>query len=215
MLLSFEPILSILGIPQSSSKKDVIHQDFDNQNKRQQKVTRRRMLLIVGSGSVLILGGIHPRKIFAQTPKVLLSSKDILAIQALNARHFYALDGLSNLIPGDPGTNWAATFTPDGTFSIVRANGDVVIKATGTQELLRVYKTFPDVQTTRHWINDLIIEPNTQGAKGGCYIIAMNIKNDPAAVIRTGVYKDQIIKIGRNWKFKSRTLILDPNSPAG
>jgi hypothetical protein len=183
-----------------------------------QKLTRRRVLLLGSAGfSTLLLTSIFPSPILARTPKKFkgLSTTDILEIQDLSARYFYTLDGLDNLIPGDPATNWANTFTPNGTFSIFQTNGEVLLKATGFNDLIRTYKTFPDVQTTRHWINDLIIESDVGGAKSGCYIIAMNIKNNPATIVRTGIYQDRLVKIRDRWKFKSRSLILDPNSPAG
>lgn len=142
-----------------------------------------------------------------------LSAEDRLQLQELNARYFYALDGLHTLIPGDPAQNWANTFTADGTFSIVQANGEPIIQIQGTQALIDAFKSFPDIATTRHWINDLLIEPAEQGVKSGCYIIAMNIKDNPATVVRTGVYQDQVVNQSGQWKFQSRTLILDPCSP--
>jgi hypothetical protein len=192
---------------------------IQNRNDRgDRQVTRRKMLLVTGAAfSGLVLSGICAPQILARTSKraTTLSTTDILAIQDLSTHYFYAIDGLDNLIPGDPAANWANTFTRNGTFAIVDSNGQVLIKATGFDDLIRTYKTFPDVQTTRHWINDLVIEPDVGGAKSGCYIIAMNIKNNPATIIRTGIYQDRLVKVGKNWKFKSRTLILDPNSPAG
>ncbi|PSB03205.1 nuclear transport factor 2 family protein [Merismopedia glauca] len=184
----------------------------------QKKLTRRRILWLGGAGfSTLLLSSVYSSPILARTTKKsqILSTVDILAIQDLSTRYFYVLDGLDKLIVGDPATNWANTFTPDGTFSIVQTNGEVLLKATGFDDLIRTYKTFPDIQTTRHWINDLVIEPDVAGAKSGCYIIAMNIKNNPATIIRSGIYQDRLVKIRDRWKFKSRTLILDPNSPAG
>jgi hypothetical protein len=176
------------------------------------------MLLVTGAAlSGLVLSGIYAPQILARTSNnsKTLSTTDILAIQDLSTHYFYAIDGLDNLTPGDPAANWANTFTRNGTFSIVDSNGQILIKATGFDDLIRTYKTFPDVQTTRHWINDLVIEPDVGGAKSGCYIVAMNIKSNPATIVRTGIYQDQLVKVSKKWKFKSRTLILDPNSPAG
>ncbi len=179
-----------------------------------QKVTRRRMLLVASCGlSTLALSGLRPTQVLAKNP-ITLSPEDQIAIEDLNALHFYALDGLDELITGDPGTFWANTFTPNGTFSIVKES-NVLFKVTGFAQLVAAYKTFPDVETTRHWINDLIIKPDVGGAKAGCYIIAMDIKNNPATIIRSGIYKDRLVKVGSNWKFLSRTLTLDPNSPSG
>jgi hypothetical protein len=182
------------------------------------KLSRRQVIFATGAGlSAFLLSSLSSVPIFAQTakPTQKLSAQNILAIQDLNTRHFYALDGLDSLIPGDPAINWANTFTRNGTFTITRATGEVLMKATGSEELVRTYKTFINIATTRHWIDDLVIEPDGKGAKSGCYIIAMNIQNNPATIVRTGVYQDRLVMIDHHWKFKSRTLILDPNSPVG
>lgn len=180
-----------------------------------QKLTRRKMLLVASCRiSGLVLTGVPPPQVFAKTSNA-LSPADAIAIEDLNALPFYALDGLDELITGDPGIYWANTFTPNGTFSIVQEGKGVLLKVMGFAQLVAAYKTFPDIATTRHWINDLIIEPDIGGAKAGCYIIAVDIKSNPAKIIRSGLYKDRLVKVGNNWKFLSRTLLLDPNSPAG
>ncbi|WP_158266006.1 nuclear transport factor 2 family protein [Chroococcidiopsis sp. CCALA 051] len=189
-----------------------MHQEADYQSRRQQKITRRRMLLVTGAGlSALVLSSFNPLQLSAQTPKRALSSNDILAIQQLNSNYFYTLDALKE---GNNAAKWADTFTPDGIFSLTSADGTVIVQATGTQELINTYNAFPDVQTTRHWNNNLLIESDFGGAKGGCYVIAMNIQSIPATIVRTGLYEDRFVKFGENWKFQARTLILDPNVPA-
>lgn len=145
----------------------------------------------------------------------ILTTEDRLQLQELNARYFYALDGLHTLIQGDPAHNWADTFTADGSFSIVQANGELVIEIQGTQALTEAFQSFSDIATTRHWINDLLIEPGETGANSGCYIVAMNIGVNPATIVRSGIYQDRLKKVGVQWKFQSRKLILDPSSPVG
>ena len=143
-----------------------------------------------------------------------ISSADRLQISELYSRHFYSLDGLIAVVGGEANQNWADTFTADGEFSIVRANGDVLAQARGTAELVKTYATFPDDQTTRHWMNNLLLRPNEAGVRGGCYIIAIDIKDFPFRIIRSGLYEDQLAKVGAAWKFQTRKLILDPTSPA-
>jgi len=144
-----------------------------------------------------------------------LATADRLEISELYSRHFYSLDGLTAIVGGEADQNWADTFTADGEFSMVRADGDIVAKVRGTEELVKIYATFPDVQTTRHWMNNLVMRPNESGVRGGCFIIAMDIKAFPCRIIRSGLYEDQLVKVGAAWKFQTRKLILDPSSPAG
>lgn len=171
---------------------------------------RRGLLWKIGAGIASF--GLVKSVAQAQTT---LSTEDRLDIQELNSRYFYAIDGLDALIPGDPAQNWANTFTEDGSLSLVKFDGEILQSVQGRKALVDLYKTFPDIATTRHWFNDLLIESTETGVTSGCYIIAMNIKNNPATIIRSGVYQDQLVKLTQGWKFKSRKLILDASSPAG
>jgi hypothetical protein len=185
-------------------------------------LNRRGFLKIAAGTAPFALVGIAPAlaqeqevQLFPQEAQAAnlrpLRSSDIVDIQQLNSFYFFAIDAL---VEGDPAASWAATFTTTGTFSIVQ-NGQVLFQATGTQELISTYGTFPNVQTTRHWSNNLLIESSRGGAKSSCYVIAMDIGTLPATIIRSGIYRDELVKIRGNWKYQNRTLILDPNSPAG
>jgi len=143
-----------------------------------------------------------------------LTTDDRLEIQELTARHFYALDGLHRLLKGDPAIHWADTFTVDGTFALQNHLDEVLFSATGRTALIDAQRGFPDVDSTRHWIGDLLIEDHPEGARSGSYIIAMNISVNPAATIRTGIYDDLLVKVDGSWKFKSKILILDEMSPS-
>ena len=157
---------------------------------------------------------INPRDGTSVTPAD-ISPADQLKITELYSRHFYSLDGLTAIVGGEADQNWADTFTPDGEFSLARANGDIVAKVRGREELVKIYATFLDIQTTRHWMNNLVMHPNEFGVRGGCYIIAMDIKTFPCRFVRSGHYEDQLVKVSAAWRFKTRKLILDPSSPAG
>jgi hypothetical protein len=144
-----------------------------------------------------------------------ISPADRLEIIELYSRHFHSLDGLTAIVGGEADQNWADTFTPDGEFSLARANGDIVAKIRGREELVKIYATFSDIQTTRHWMNNLVMRPNELGVRGGCYIIAIDIKTFPCRIVRSGLYEDQLVKVSAAWRFQTRKLILDPGSPAG
>jgi hypothetical protein len=140
-----------------------------------------------------------------------LLAEDMLAIEQLNARYYHALDGL---LGADSDVKWANTFTANGTFLTLDADGSVIYDVTGTRALVEVYSTFPDVATTQHWTNNLLIEPDDSGARASSYIMAIDIANSPSSIVRTGLYTDHLVRVGHEWRFQSRTLTLDPNSPS-
>jgi hypothetical protein len=140
-----------------------------------------------------------------------LSSADRLEIAELYSRHFYSLDGLTAMFGGQADRNWADTFTADGEFAMVRANGDTLATTRGTAELVKQYATFH--HPTRHWMNHLLIRADESGIRGGCYILALDIQDMPYRIYRTGLYEDQLVQVDAAWKFQSRRLILDPGSP--
>ena len=183
----------------------------DSQDEREQhsSVTRRHMLWGLGLGLTAIGLASGCTSDAAEGSEAAVGSQELLAIQQLNARYFYAIDGL---LGPDSAAMWAATFTADGTFLLLSATGEVILQATGTEELISIYEDFPDIATTRHWINNLLLEATATGATGGCYIIAMDIQSSPASIARTGLYDDQLVKVNGQWRFQSRTLTLDASS---
>jgi hypothetical protein len=183
----------------------------DSQDERAQhsRVTRRHMLWGLGLGLTAMGLASGCTSDAAEGNGTSLGAPEVSAIQQLNARYFYAIDGL---LGPDSAAMWAATFTDDGTFVLLNATGEVVLQATGTAELISIYAEFPDIATTRHWINNLLLEASATGATGGCYIIAMDIQSSPASITRTGLYDDQLVKVNGQWRFQSRTLTLDASS---
>jgi hypothetical protein len=141
-----------------------------------------------------------------------LSAEDIVSIGQLNAEYAVALDGLVS----DSVARLANTFTTDGTFSIVSSSGEPIVpEVQGTASLIGLFSRATDVATTRHWYNNLLIEPDGDGARMTCYIIAVKIKQMPATLERSGIYRDKLVKVNGQWKFRSRLLVLDPGSPVG
>ncbi len=173
--------------------------------------TRRGVLLGAGAlGATAIGAACAPRKTTGDNHAD-VSSADRLEITELYSRHFYSLDGLTAVLGGQADRNWADTFTSDGEFSMVTSGGEILSQAKGTDELVKVYATFH--HTTRHWMNHLLMLAADSGVRGGCYILAMDIAEFPFKIIRSGLYEDQLVKVGATWKFRIRKLILDPSSP--
>jgi len=142
-----------------------------------------------------------------------ISADDHFSIINLNALHFSALDGLDRIINGDPSEIWADTFTEDGLFETKDTNGNIIFSAQGRPNLIEAHRSFPDISTTRHWINNLLIEPHSLGARCTSYIIAMNIGINPASIIRAGTYDDVVVYQDELWLYKKKVLILDAASP--
>jgi len=144
----------------------------------------------------------------------MLTIEDRMEIQELTAKHIFALDSLQRLVYGNSAEEWADTFTPHGVFEIHSSDNKVLFSVQGRDQLLNAHGQFPDIASTRHWIGNLLIEPDPEGAMTRSYIIAMNISVNPASVIRTGTYRDIVVIYENQWKFKRKILTLDPSSPS-
>ena len=122
-----------------------------------------------------------------------LATEDYIAIQQLYARYNHAIDSGN-------GDAWAATFTPDGTFS--SATGDFA----GTQALSEFATGFGTRLKARHWINNLVIEPAADGATGSCYLMLLRLGNaeKPTSMMTTAIYRDNLTKASGEWKFAAR-----------
>lgn len=127
-----------------------------------------------------------------------LDASDQIAIQQLYARYNHAIDS------GD-GAGWAACFTSDGTFT------SGATAAAGTAQLTEFATAFAARLKTRHWTNNLVIEPDGDGAKGSCYLILWRIgdKEHPTSMMTTAIYHDRIARGGDGWKFASRVVVAD------
>jgi hypothetical protein len=137
-----------------------------------------------------------------------MTADDYTLIHTLNAVYAHALDGL---LP-DSATAWANTFAADGAVSILDSHGGLIAQAKGTERLIALWKSFPDPATTRHWFNNIVIEPDGDLVQMRAYIIALNIGSSPAVILRTGTYRDVLTRQTGAWKFRERSLTLDPAS---
>lgn len=175
------------------------------------EVSRRRLIQGLAAG-LPILALADPDEAEAAIERVPLGlvSRHYAAIQQIYSLYGQSLDGLcgpqSNLV-------WAATFTGDGVFRLVDGEGGTLLSVTGTKALAELWLQFPDIETTRHWINNLLIRSITsRRATASCYINALDVGASPSPVIRTGIYQDVMVRVRGAWRFESRTLLLDPAS---
>jgi ketosteroid isomerase-like protein len=126
-----------------------------------------------------------------------LSQADYTEIQMLYAKYAHAIDS------GDA-AGWAATFTPDGVFG----------NSKGTEQLKAFAQGFHSrfKGNARHWNNELVITPTSDGAKGTCYFYLLDVTTK--AIVTTGIYTDALVKTPAGWRFKERVAKGDVPPPA-
>lgn len=123
-----------------------------------------------------------------------LSPQDHAEIQQLYAKYNHAIDSGN-------AEEWAATFTADGVFNN---------RFTGREALIGFVNNWKVNGTSRrHWNSNLTVTASGQGAKGSVYLMLLDVGVKPAAVMATGVYSDELVKIADGWRFKSRAVKMD------
>lgn len=135
------------------------------------------------------------------------TTTEFVEVDQLNTTYFHALDGL---LGPESDARWARCFTDDGTFTLLDAAGGVVADATGESALTALHRMFPYPLTTRHWCDQHVVEPAGDDLVGRCYIAALNLATRPATISRTGLYQDHLVRQGGRWRYRHRTLTLDP-----
>ena len=107
----------------------------------------------------------------AQSSAHKLTAEDVTEIHQLNSHYALAID---DLVP-DPGVAFAATFAADGSWTLLDAKGTVLLEATGTAKLIELHGNLPNRSITRHWFNNLFIEPDGKDAKMTSFIMVMHV----------------------------------------
>ncbi len=127
----------------------------------------------------------------------MLTSQDHDEIRQLYARYAHTID------TGDA-EGWADTFTADGVFG--NAHG----RAALVEFVHTVYKQNQELgRQSRHWNNQILIEPTAEGAAGTCYLVLYNTGVTPPAIRLTGVYEDTLVKTSNGWRFTARVVKRD------
>ncbi len=134
------------------------------------------------------------------TPKgPALSAPDLLEIQSLYTQYNWSLD------TGDAEA-WAATFTPEGVFTIVD-QGTAGINA--GHEALRKFATGFHANLgahVKHWNTNLMITPSATGATGQVYLVLVDFATKPASLLASSTYSDELVKTKVGWRFTNRTV---------
>ncbi len=127
-----------------------------------------------------------------------LSIADRIEIQDLLARYNHAIDSAD-------AAAWAATYTPDGSFT---SGGRT---RTGTAELEAFAADFAArMPGSRHWVNNVLIDGEGDEASISCYLQLLKTGGgEPATLVTTARYQDTLRRVEGAWRFTSRTVVRD------
>ena len=126
----------------------------------------------------------------------LLSSDDLGEIHNLYAQYNLELDA------GDSQA-WADTFIDNGSFNAF----------VGRQALITFADGFiASNPNTRHWNSSIRVTPTADGAAGTAYLMLWKVSTQPAEVVLTGIYTDELVKTSKGWRFKARLIEIDQPS---
>jgi hypothetical protein len=125
-----------------------------------------------------------------------LSAADRLAIQELLARYNWAID-LNN------GSEFAATFTPDGDFDspTVRLHGREELHRFASGEGRPPRK--PE-ERGQHWLTNILVDGNTDRATLKAYLCYQRREDGGIKTTTIGFYQDDLIKLDGRWHFACR-----------
>jgi hypothetical protein len=127
------------------------------------------------------------------------------AIRTLPVRYCHCvwqkdLDGYVNL------------FSDDGSISTTDPG---LPRAEGRQGLRKMIADGLDTMKPRPFIHNHVVELlGPDRAKGTCYV-EVRLVRDGKRQLMSGWYDDEYVKVGGEWKFKSRKINIDSFAPAG
>jgi hypothetical protein len=107
---------------------------------------------------------------------------------------------------------WANLFSEDGAVSTTDAS---LPRAQGRAALRKMIGEGLDTMKPRPFIHNHVIELlGPDRAKGTCYV-EVRLTRDGKKQLMTGWYDDEYVKVGGEWKFKSRRINVDSMAPVG
>lgn len=128
----------------------------------------------------------------------LLSADDLAEIHNLYAQYNLVLDA------GDS-QSWADTFIDDGSFNTFVGREALIAFADGF---------IASNPNTRHWNSSIRITTTADGAAGTAYLMLWKVSTQPAEVVLSGIYTDELVKTSQGWRFKARLIEIDqPANP--
>lgn len=127
-----------------------------------------------------------------------LSAKDYMEIQQLYATYNWAID------TGDAQA-YANTFTKDGVFNTMQGREQLA-------GFIDRWVTSMNGSARKHWNSNLHIEGDGKTAKGKVYLLLLDTSVQPAAIVASANYNDELKKTAEGWRFTKRST--SPDRPA-
>jgi ketosteroid isomerase-like protein len=129
-----------------------------------------------------------------------LTVQDYFDIQQLYAKYNDAIDS------GDA-EGYASTFTANGVFMDNVGHDALVTFVKQWHERMNGAKH-------RHWNTNLRVSGNSTHATGSVYLMLLDISSQPATIMSTASYTDDLVKTANGWRFTKRVIRLDGPPPA-
>jgi hypothetical protein len=134
-----------------------------------------------------------------QSTETALTADDYIQIQRLYAINAQALDR-------GQGELFASTFTDDAVFVGGRVPGqEPRAPIVGRTALARL----GGFAGRRHFTSNVMVTGDAREANGSSYLLVLNVSTNPATLVETAIYDDQLVKTARGWKFKRRIVWRD------
>lgn len=128
-----------------------------------------------------------------------LPVEDVVAIQQLVARYNHAIDSCDK-------TAFADTFAPDGVLEVPG-----LMEVSGREGLEQFAAGLTNLRAPRHVATNLLIEGDGDTARLRAYVQLNVLADEPPrqVVSWSGVYEDQLVRLGGGWRFLRRVCIAD------
>lgn len=126
-----------------------------------------------------------------------LTAEDHIAIEQLYAAYNHRIDfGTAE--------EWVDCFTADAVFNSGYS------EEVGRDALLAFFaatrEMVPDI---RHFVSNLLIEGDGDGATGSAYLEATSGAGAGRTILTTGRYVDDLVKTANGWRFSNRRMVAD------
>jgi ketosteroid isomerase-like protein len=125
-------------------------------------------------------------------------------IRELYARYAHTIDN-------GQWNEWLDCFTEDGVFESSRFGRHAGRE--GLRRFTAIYKESLGGAKPIHMMTNIAFSVNGDVATGGCYLAYFHCLNGKGVLSAIGHYTDRLRKVGGQWKFESRQVVVDGALP--